>query len=58
MRRKIMPITRLELSIPLDLRTKLDLHLTSELEGRVPFGKYSEFFERLLRDYFNSRGQG
>lgn len=49
----VIPKTQLLLRIPLDLRAKLDLHLTSNLEGRVPYGVYSAFFEQLLRDFFN-----
>lgn len=36
-----------------DLRTRLDLALYSELEGRVPYGALSEFFNILLDAYFN-----
>lgn len=49
----VVPKTLLKLRIPLDLRARLDLHLTSDLEGRVPYGNYSTFFEQLLRDFFN-----
>lgn len=47
----IETITRLELHIPENLRVKLDLLLVSELEGRVPKGKYSEFFLERLVEY-------
>lgn len=48
----IVPAVQIELQIPLDLRTQLDLHLYSELEGRVPYGQYTRFFVELLREYF------
>lgn len=47
--------TQLELSIPESWRTRLDLLLFSEVEGRVPLGRYREFFLERLRDYFDSR---
>lgn len=34
-----------------DLRTRLDLLLFSELEGRVPHGGYTNFFSNLLREH-------
>lgn len=45
--------TRLEISVPEDLRAKLDLMLFSPLEGRVPAGEYSRFINRLIKDYFS-----
>jgi hypothetical protein len=49
-----IPKTPLNLRIALDLRAKLDLELASELEGRVPYGDYSLFFEARLREHFES----
>lgn len=51
----IDPPTRLELKLPESLRTKLDLLLFSELEGRVPQGKYQEFFIERLNEFFTSK---
>ncbi len=45
--------TRLELKLPETLRTRLDLYLFSDLEGRVPKGKYQEFFEERIRAFFS-----
>lgn len=39
--------------IELELRARLDLELHSDLEGRVPLGRYSRFVEERLREYFN-----
>lgn len=50
--KSLVPTTRLELKLPLDLRATLDLALVSELEGRVPLGHYSAFFEQRLREHF------
>lgn len=47
----IRPVT-LHTQISEDLRAKLDLHLYSNLEGRVPKGAYRAFFENLIREYF------
>lgn len=46
--------TRLELKLPESLRTRLDLYLFSELEGRVPKGKYQEFFAERVRAFFGN----
>lgn len=44
---------KLHLHIAEDLRAKVDLHLFSTLEGRVPVGAYRRFFEELIQDYFS-----
>lgn len=43
------------IALPEDLAAKLELHLYSEVEGRVPFGAQSAFFSQLLTDYFNQK---
>jgi hypothetical protein len=48
----VIPTTRLEVRIPEDLRTQLDLYLWSELEGRVPHAKYQEFFISRIKEFF------
>lgn len=46
---KIIRPTKLTLSLPEDIRAKLDLYLYSKVEHRVPFGAYQKFFiERIL----------
>lgn len=40
------------ISLPEDLKARIDLHLFSEVEGRVPFGAYREFFSMLIREHF------
>ena len=47
--------TRLELRLPESLRTKLDLLLYSELESKVPQGKYQAFFIDRLTEFFEWR---
>lgn len=44
------PIT---MYLPPELLDRVEEELYSELEGRVPHGKYSEFFSELLRKHFN-----
>lgn len=47
------PKVLLKAMIPLEYRAKLDLLLLSEVEERVPLGKYSEFVTERLREHFN-----
>lgn len=53
-RKSPVPKTPLKLRIAMDLRAKLDLQLLSDLEGRVPYGEYTSFFEARLREHFES----
>lgn len=46
----ILRPTRLETSLPEDLRARLDLHLYSELEGKVPKGAYQKLIIQLLSE--------
>ncbi len=48
----LTPKTTLHTVIPLDVRTKLDLHLFSPAEGRVPYNAYSEFIVARCREFF------
>lgn len=50
--RKTTPQIRVGFTLPQDLVTRLDSHLTSEVENRVPHGDKSKFFEKLTREYF------
>lgn len=49
----IIPPTQLRTSLPADLRARLDLHLWSDSEGRVPVGAYQRLLVALLSDYLN-----
>lgn len=40
------------IALPEPLANKLDLHLFSEVEGRVPHGAYKVFFSDLLEQFF------
>lgn len=54
-RANIDPPTRLELKLPESVRTKLDLLLYSELEKRVPQGRYQAFFLERLTEFFEGK---
>lgn len=47
------PKALLKAMIPLELRAKLDLHLVSEVEERIPLGQISEFVTARIREYFD-----
>lgn len=51
----IRPTAPLEVSIDEDLRARLDLHLWSSVEGRVPHGAYKKFFNSLLSHTFDGQ---
>jgi hypothetical protein len=55
---KLIPSERLGLYLPVDMKARIDLHLFSEVEGRVPSGAYSKFFEGLVREFFQSLDRG
>ena len=43
---------RLEINLPETLHTRLTLELFSELEGKIPKGKWSTFFTERAQEYF------
>jgi len=43
--------TKLNLSLPEDVRAWLDIHLWSESEMRVPLGGYQRLILQLIREY-------
>lgn len=44
---------KLSVYLPEDLKAKLDLHLFSAVEGRIPHGAYSGFFADRVREFFS-----
>lgn len=54
-RRSLIRPVPLMLKLPEDLRARLDLHLWSDLEGRVPKGSYQRLFVKLLTQYFQEQ---
>lgn len=50
--RTVRPVEK-TISIPEDIVTRIDLELFSELEGKVPFGKWAELVTNLLREHLD-----
>lgn len=48
----IIPNEELHITLPQDVKGRLSLALWSELEQRVPFGAYNNFFKERVREYF------
>lgn len=55
--RKAVPSVEKNLSLPRDLVVAVDLELFSELEGKVPFGAWGKYVERLIREDLAKRGR-
>lgn len=55
--RKAVPSVEKNLSLPRDLVVAVDLGLFSELEGKVPFGAWGKYVERLIREDLAKRGR-
>ncbi len=53
--RRVVRPTHLHLSLPEDVRTRLDLFLWSDLEQRIPQGAYQTFFLSRIREFFSHR---
>ena len=51
----IEPSIATNLHLPESVRTRLDLLLFSEVEGRVPKGAYQRFFLERLAEFFSTR---
>lgn len=47
-RKAIRPIEK-NISLPQDVVARVDLELYSEIDGKVPFGAWQKFIERLVR---------
>ena len=54
--KKIDRPKRVEVQLPESIKLKVDMELYSELEGKVPFGKFSELVAELLGDWLKERG--
>lgn len=49
------PPVALQLMLPESVRTRLDLLLFSEVEGRIPQGSYQRFFLERIHEFFSWR---
>mgnify|MGYP001494844406 CR=1 FL=1 len=47
-RKAIRPVEK-TISLPEDLVAKVELELYSDVEGKVPFGAWQRYLERLIR---------
>lgn len=54
--RKAIPSVEKNISLPRDLVAVVELSLYSELEGKVPFGAWQRYLERLIREDLVKRG--
>lgn len=54
-RPNIEPSVATNLHLPEAVRTRLDLILFSELEGRIPKGAYGRFFLERLQEFFTTK---
>ena len=50
---KIIPSVKLTLMLPADVILKMNLHLFSPAQARVPKGAYQVFLSQLINDYFS-----
>lgn len=50
---KILRPVKMTIYLPEDVKAKLDLHLFSAVEGRVPHGDYSKFISERVREFFD-----
>lgn len=53
-KKAIRPVEK-NISLPEDLVARVDLELYSDLEGKVPFGAWQRYVERLIRDDLTKR---
>ena len=56
-RKAVRPIEK-TISLPEDLVASVDLELFSQLEGKVPFGAWQRYLERLIRADLALRAKG
>lgn len=50
-----VPTVEKKIQIPMDLVTRMELELYSELEGKIPYGAQSEFINRLIREHYHQK---
>jgi len=55
-RKAVRPVEK-NISLPEDLVARVDLELFSELEGKVPFGAWQRYLERLIREDLAKRSE-
>ena len=53
--KKVIRSIEKSISLPEDIVASVELELYSDLEGRVPFGKWSELVTGLLGDWLSEQ---
>lgn len=53
-----VPTVEKKVQIPMDLVTRMELELHSDLEGKIPYGAQSEFINRLIREHYQRIDSG
>jgi hypothetical protein len=53
-----MPGEGRKIHLPMETWARIDILLYSELEGRVPYGSYKEFFEAAVNLYIAELAKG
>lgn len=48
----VIPSVVKKISIPMDLCTRMELDLHSDVECKIPYGKMSEFVVGLIRQHY------
>ena len=55
--RNVTPSVEKNISLPEDLVFRVDLELHCPIEGKVPFGAWKKYIERLIREDLARRGK-
>jgi len=50
--KSLQPMRKVHIALPEALMARLDLHVVSMVEGRVPQGAYQRFFTERLVEFF------
>ena len=50
-----VPTVATNIHFPEPVRARMDLHLFSEVEGRVPLGAYQRVLTPLVQDFFDTQ---
>ena len=53
--RNVVPTIAIEVTLPAELKTRLDFHLWSDFEQRIPFAAYQKFISTRIREFFATR---
>ena len=54
--KNVIPTEKVSVQFEQPILVKARLEMFSEVEGRVPHGKFSEVMNKLLKDWLEARG--